>query len=122
VVANTLSKSEFEIGVVEVVGDAICVSQDDGQRLFEVLRGALDSGQNVALSFVGVRTLTTAFLNAAVGQLLRFYSSDELRARVLFRALSGEQVKMLREVIERAGHYFSDPERFVAATAGALGD
>lgn len=112
----------FEIGVVEVIGDAICVSQDDGQRVFEVLHDALEGGQNVALSFTGVQTLTTAFLNAAVGQLLRFHSSEELRARVLFRALSGEQVKMLREVIERAGLYFSDPERFAGATVGTWED
>ncbi len=110
----------FEIRTVEVVGDSICVAQDDGQRLFEVLRDALSSGRQVWLSFSGVESLTTAFLNAAIGQLLRSFESDFLRDNLKFRDLTGEQLRLLREVIEKARLYFSDPERFEAARAQVL--
>lgn len=117
---QTMQAHAFEIGAVEVVGDSICVAQDDGQRLFEVLRDALSSDQKVALSFAGVESLTTAFLNAAVGQLLRHFDAAFLRENLKFRDLSGEQLRLLREVIERAGLYFRDPQRFEAARAQAL--
>jgi len=111
---------QFKIGVVEIVGDTICVAQDDGQRLFEVLNSALTSNQTVALSFSNVESLTTAFLNAAIGQLLRHHDSAFLRENLTFLDLSSEQLRLLREVIERAKLYFSDPERFDAARAQAL--
>ncbi len=114
------SANAFKIGVVEVVGDSICVAQDDGQRLFEVLHDALSSAQEVSLSFAGVESLTTAFLNAAIGQLLRHFDTEFLRDNLKFRDLSGEQLRLLREVIERARLYFSDPERFDAARAQVL--
>ena len=110
----------FKIGVVEVVGDSICVAQDDGQRLFEVLRDALAARQEVSLSFAGVESLTTAFLNAAIGQLLRHFDTELLHDNLKFRDLSGEQLRLLREVIERARLYFSDPARFDAARAQVL--
>ena len=110
----------FEIGVVEVVGDSICVAQNDGQRLFEVLHDALEGGQKVALSFAGVGSLTTAFLNAAVGQLLRTFDAEYLRANITFRDMTGEHLRLLKEVIELARLYFSDPERFDAARAQVM--
>jgi hypothetical protein len=110
----------FEIRTVEVVGDSICVAQDDGQRLFEVLRDALSSRRQVWLSFSGVESLTTAFLNAAIGQLLRSFESDFLHDNLKFRDLTGEQSRLRRGVIERARLYFSDPERFEAARAQVL--
>jgi hypothetical protein len=121
---KTMTKTEpahlFSIGVVEVVGDSICVAQDDGQRLFAVLHDALADGQKVALSFAGVESLTTAFLNAAIGQLLRHFEAKLLRDNVEFRDLTGAQLRLLQEVIAHARLYFSDPERFDAARAQIL--
>ncbi len=110
----------FSLGVVEIVGDSICVAQDDGQRLFAVLHEALDSERVVSLSFEGVGSLTTAFLNAAIGQLLRHFSSDFLRDHLKARDLSVEQLRLLQEVIARARLYFSDPARVDAARERAL--
>ena len=108
------------VSVLEIVGDPICVAQDDGQRVFEVLRDALDDGREVSLSFEGVQSLTTAFLNAAVGQLLRHFEAEFLKIHLKARDLNAEQLELLREVIERAKLYFQDPTRFNAAREQVL--
>lgn len=115
-----MPSTAFQVSVLEIVGDPICVAQDDGQRVFEVLLDALEDGREVSLSFAGVQNLTTAFLNAAVGQLLRHFDAEFLKTHLKARDLRADQVELLREVIERAKLYFQDKARFNAVRAQVL--
>lgn len=89
-----------------------CVAADDGENLFDHIKSALNEGQKVALSFAGVESLSTAFLNSAIGQLLGEISSEELNARLSIEQIHPDDMLMLRRVIANAKRYYADPDRF----------
>lgn len=102
-----------ELRVVDF-GSEKAVASEDGMGLYAVIRDELRSGHSVLLDFDGVYTLTSAFLNAAIGQLLATYTPDELRAKVLIKSDDQDALRLIRRVVERAKDYFDDPDRHVA--------
>lgn len=104
------------IPISAIVGGGICVSAADGQKVYEHVRKGVAAGDCVVLSFSGITRMTTAFLNAAVGQLYGEFSESELRARL------GTPVDhlpwhitRLRLVVERAKEFFKDGDRVTRA-------
>jgi hypothetical protein len=110
------------VSVVEVIGSAHCISSRDGEKVHAIVAAALRTGMPVQLSFAGADGLSTAFLNAAIGQLY-----GEMDAQVIGRGLfiadaDNEHLHLIERVVERANAYFIEPARFDAATAEAFGD
>lgn len=77
----------------------------------ERLKQALDAGEPVQLSFAGVEDLTSAFMNAAVGQLLEAYPEERVRGGIAPIEANSYQSGLFERVIERAVRFYSDPER-----------
>ena len=103
------------VSVLEVVGDAICVASDDGQRVHDRLSTALKDNRNVDLSFRNVTTLTPAFLNTAVGQLYGTFSEDQIHSLLRVEEMSLDDLALLERVVDTAKQYFKDPQRFERA-------
>jgi len=110
------------ISIVQVVGDGVCVSSDDGEKVYRQILEALETGHSVALSFAGVDDLTTVFLNAAVGQLYGRFEEDELRARLAVVEASDQDLVTLKHSVDRAKEYFKEEKRFIDATNEVLGE
>ena len=110
------------IQVYEVVGSVLCVASDDGQKVHDRIAAALREGRNVVVSFRNVNSLTSAFLNAAIGQLYDSFSEDEIRAKVRVDDMEQDDLVLLKRVVETAKAYFKDPERFSDAAREVLGD
>lgn len=108
------------IMVFEVVGSGICVASDDGQKVHDQTAAALREGRNVTLSFLNVETLTSAFLNAAVGQLYGEFSEEIIKKQLAVSEMEQDDLVLLKRVVETAKEYFSDPERFKKAREEAL--
>lgn len=70
---------EVVISVFNTVGDTFCVEADDGQKLYDLIKVALQEGKKVKLSFQNVEMLISAFLNTAIGQLYRDFKEDEIK-------------------------------------------
>jgi hypothetical protein len=73
------------VRVFDIVGGSICVSAEDGQRLYDKIVPLLREGKKVVLSFEQVDTLISAFLNAAIGQLYGEFSEEYIRELVSVR-------------------------------------
>ena len=58
-----------KINVAEVSEESLCIAAEDGKKVYDKIKGALDREEFVQLDFVTVHDLTTAFLNRAVGEL-----------------------------------------------------
>ena len=112
------------IRLTDVVGSGLCVAVADGELVFEAIRRELDAGRQVVLSFSGVENLTSAFLNAAVGQLYGAYKGKEdmLSERMSVVDADDQDLETLLRTIERAKEYFRDPDRFSAAVREVMGD
>lgn len=113
---------EIKISIFEVVGSPLCVASDDGQKVYDRLNAALKAGRNVALSFHNVTTLTSAFLNAAIGQLYGTFGKEQIRD--LLKVVDAEQddLALLKRVVDNAKQYFENPKKFNQVVQETLGD
>jgi len=111
------------IVLAKAVGSPFCVSIEDGAAVHEAIITAVERGEKVVLSFAGVSRLTTAFLNAAVGQL--YDDFDEARVREFLlppQDATQEQLRLLVKVVENAKRFFADPERHRALLSSEDGE
>ncbi len=113
--------AEIMLSTFEIVGSPLCVASDDGQNVHDRIAVALREGVRVTVSFQNVTSLTSAFLNAAIGQLYDSFSEDEIRTKLKVKNLAPEDRALLKRVVETAKAYFKDPERFKQADKAMLG-
>ena len=113
-------QKDIEISLFEVVGSPLCVASGDGQKVYERLESGLKSGRGVVISFRNVTTLTSAFLNAAIGQLYGSFGSEEIRSLLKVKDIARDDLELLKRVIETAKQYFRDPQKFDQAVQDVL--
>lgn len=109
------------ISVFEVVGSPLCVASDDGQKVFNRLSIALEKKKSVTLSFRNISALTSAFLNAAVGQLYGQFDEEHIRNLLKVVDMESDDVELLKRVVDSAKLYFQDPQKFEQAIKDELG-
>jgi hypothetical protein len=109
-----MSKS-LTLSIFEIVGSPLCVASDDGQKVHDRVAAALKEGQSVTVSFLNVTSLTSAFLNAAIGQLYSSFTEDEIRSKLKVTDIQADDRAQLKRVVDTAKEYFKDPERFKKA-------
>ncbi len=112
----------LDLSIYEIVGSPLCVASEDGQRVYERIAAALREGRGVRVSFQNVTSLTSAFLNAAVGQLYGSFTENEIRAKLRVRDMEPDDRGLLKRVVDTAKEYFRDPHRFEQVVEEALGD
>lgn len=108
--------------IYEVVGSSLCVASQDGQIVFEQINQALKDGKRVRISFQNVESLTSAFLNAAVGQLYGFFDHDLLKENMSVTEIEKDDLALLKRVIDTAKQYFKDPAVIEAVRKEAMGE
>jgi hypothetical protein len=115
-------KKNITLSVFEIVGSPLCVASDDGQRVYDRIASALKEDRNVTVSFINVSSLTSAFLNAAIGQLYGSFSEDQIRSQLKVKDMQPDDLALLKRVVETAKEYFKDPKRFDKAVQEVIGD
>jgi len=102
---------KIRITISTIVGGGICVAASDGQTVHRAVYEVISSGNRAEISFFGITRMTTAFLNAAVGQLYGEFDEETLRKH-LAPPVDFEEwhLRRLKMVVDRAKAYFSDRE------------
>lgn len=59
-------------------------TNDDGERLFNMIVANLENGDSVELSFKGIDSINSSFVNSAFISLLDRYSFEEIRKKLSF--------------------------------------
>lgn len=111
-----------EIRLTEIVGSDLCIASEDGQKVHDAIKKALQEEKKIRISFKNVDDLTSAFLNSAIGQLYGEFSEDDLKCNLAVSDASHEDLLLLKRVIQRAKEFFKDKERFEMATRELLGE
>jgi hypothetical protein len=106
--------------VADLIGNDTAVSTDDGDSIFQTIQSAFKSEQLVNLDFERIHLLTTAFLNAAIGQLYSSYDSIFLNQNLKLSNVADEDKILFLKVVERAKEYFSDKKGFEDSANNAL--
>jgi hypothetical protein len=115
-------KDWITISAFEVVGSALCVASGDGQKIYDRIARILKEGRNVKVSFRNINTLTSAFLNAAIGQLYGEFDTDKIRTGIKIEDMEPNDIALLRRVVDTAKEYFKDPHRFEQIVGEEMGD
>ncbi len=102
----------IKISVFGIVGSPLCVASSDGQEIYNRLNTALEANREVALSFHNVTALTSAFLNAAIGQLYGTFSEKKINSLLKVENIEQDDQDLLDRVVDNAKLYFENPERF----------
>lgn len=113
---------ELYINVFNIVGNAICVEADDGEKVYRQLSAALKTDKKVVLSFQNVEMLTSAFLNTAFGQLYRDFSENKIKESLSVIQLEEADRLLLKRVIDTAKLFYKYPERLEESINKIMGD
>ncbi len=99
------------IEISKIVDGGICVAADDGKKVYDKIYDALSQGNFVTISFYGVTRMTTAFLNAAVGQMYGDFDENFIKTH-LTAPINYEpwHLTRLKLVTDRAKLYFKNPQ------------
>jgi hypothetical protein len=72
-------------------------SYKDGQVIYELVAPALARGEAVEISFAGFAAVPSAFINAALVQLLDVVTMDQIRSLVTIK----DSTKYINDLIKR---------------------
>jgi len=101
---------EMVINIFNTVGNAYCVDVEDGNRVYELIKKALDDKNYVKLNFQNVEVLTSAFLNTAVGQLYRDFDEQTVKKYLSVQNMLPEDQVLLKRVTSTAKFYYKNPD------------
>jgi len=104
-------KEAININIYNVVGKNLCVEAEDGEKVFNLVKKALNSDKNVAISFKNIEMLTSAFLNTAIGQLYKYFSEEEIKSRLFIIDIEPEDRALLKRVISTAKLYYRNKNK-----------
>lgn len=110
------------INIVNTIGDVYGVEAEDGQKVYELLKKAIDGGHKVVLSFLNIEMLTTAFLNTAIGQLYKDYSEEQIKQHLQVTDISDSGKVALKRVVDTAKLFYSDPDALQRSINDILGE
>jgi hypothetical protein len=114
--------SEILIRVSDIVGSPICVSEEDGQIIHDKIAPLIRDNKSLVISFAGVTTLISAFLNVAIGQLYGEFPEEQIRELLTVRDLEPEDLDLLKQVNDNAKNYFRNKPAYDQAWKVEVGD
>lgn len=100
------------VKVADLLGSPLCISSEDGQKVFDKVSALLKAGTGVIISFDRVKMLISLFLNVAIGQLYGSFSEDEIRSKLQVEGLSGDDMELLKRVVDNAKRYYANPKQY----------
>jgi len=106
-----MSKS-IKIKVTDLIGSPLCISAEDGQKIFDKVAKLLKDGSQVTISFENVTMLISLFLNVAIGQLYGSFSEEDIRSQLKVEGLSSDDMELLKRVVDNAKRYYSNKESY----------
>ena len=76
------------IKISDYTATNLAVAADEGEKVYQTIVKLFSDYQTIVLDFSGIALLTTAYLNGAIGQLYKDYSSRELGERLKLKNVS----------------------------------
>ena len=110
------------VSIKELIGSDSAISTEDGDKLFQRIDKAIKKQASVQISFKDIKLITTAFLNAGIGQLYSEYEGNELNQKLEVLDIGSTDLEILKKVIEAAKKYFESKKDVVEAINKVLED
>lgn len=100
------------ININDAINSNLAVTSSQATDIFNILNSNLKKHEITVIDFSGIETITTAFLNTAIGQLYNLGDSDELNEYIKIngKSLSSVQRDKVRLVMENAKNKLTKEE------------
>lgn len=115
-----MKNDKFTIVIKELINSDTAVSTDDGDLIYKKIDNQLSKNNTVEIDFREITIMTTAFLNAAIGQLYSSYSSETLNKNLQLINVANDDKILFKKVITRAKEYFSNKNNFNDSADNAI--
>jgi len=104
----------MQVLIKDKISKRFAVSTEDGDKIYHIIIGNFLKKEKVTLDFEGITLMTTAFLNAAIGQLYsnNQYSSEFLNNYLSLINVEEQDAHLFRLVVKRAKEYFANKDGF----------
>ncbi len=99
----------YKIKIHQIVSSNHCISSYDGQKVYDKINEQLHLGQIIELDFESIEDMTSAFLNAAIGQLYGKFPNEFLNKHLHVKegTIDRDDLLLLKRVIDRAKEFFA---------------
>lgn len=94
----------MKLNINEEIGTR-CIIAEDGQKIHDMIDGALKSGDDVFLDFANVKQFASPFFNFSIGQLLNEIEENSLRRLLHLENLNETGKLVVERVIANAAKY-----------------
>ncbi|MCV9387428.1 STAS-like domain-containing protein [Reichenbachiella ulvae] len=108
------------IKVQSIIERDTAVSTDDGQKVHDQIQSLFSQADVIEVDFSGIQIMTTAFLNAALGQLYSSYTGDVLNSKLKLTHVSETDKVLFKKVVTRAKEYFANKADFDSSANNVL--
>lgn len=95
------------IDIFNIIEGNFAVTTVDGETLYEIIRKNIQDQHETTLDFARISIVTTAFLNAAIGQLYRIYKSEDIKPYLRLTNVDDEDLILFQKVTSRAKQYYA---------------
>lgn len=117
-----MSTTINQIRISSILENDAALTPSAGDKVYSYISQPLKKNEPVLIDFEGIKFITSAFLNASIGQLYAHYTSDFVKQHVQVTHLDNDDLILLARVIERAKEYFSNKANIEAALGNILKD
>lgn len=104
---SKMENKEMVINVYNLIGDEFATEPKDGDKIFTLISKSLKEKKHINVSFTNIKLLTTAFLNTAIGQLYRDFSSEDIKNYLSISNLNDSGLISLKRVVDTAKVFYS---------------
>lgn len=102
----------MKLVVKDIIKTDLAVSSESGQEVYKILNENIKNKQRTNVYFSDLSTITTAFFNAAIGDLYANWDSEQLNSYISIKAdsLTNLQRNKLQLVMQNAKNKLTDEE------------
>jgi len=104
-----------KISAHSIVGSSHCILAEDGEKVYEKIKEALDKDKPVELSLLNIELLTPAFIYAAIGKLYESFSEEKIRKSLFLRNISDKDKELIKRVVNGVKIHQKGPELLAKA-------
>jgi hypothetical protein len=117
-----IEMNELRIDIFNIVGQKDCTLPEDGDKVFNSLKRALEENKKIVISFQNVDKLTTAFLNNAIGKLYKDFDEEKIKQSLSLENITQSAKVRLKRVVTNAKNFYKNPDKMRESIKEILGE
>jgi hypothetical protein len=117
-----IKMNELRIDIFNIVGQKDCTLPEDGDKVFNSLKRALEENKKIVISFQNVEKLTTAFLNNAIGKLYKDFDEEKIKQSLSLENITQSAKVRLKRVVTNAKNFYKNPDKMRESIKEILGE